>query len=80
MQQQVDTQARGAQPQGDGADAAHGTQQNVEGQKTRGNHGRNELESGFTWLACTPKVGKRRWRRGKRRTQTQSLLSSTLTT
>jgi|688.fasta_scaffold10727_15 hypothetical protein len=45
-----------------------------------GNHRPRSLAMGLTWLAGTPKVGKRRSRRGKLRTQTQSLLSSTLTT
>jgi hypothetical protein len=60
MQQQVETQSRDAQPQGNRADAAHGTDENVESEKSRGNHGRKALEKSCTWRACTPKVGKRR--------------------
>jgi hypothetical protein len=80
VQQQVDTQGCHGQAHGDRADAPGGMHHSMNRDELGGNHRLNSLGRGRTWLAGTAKVGKRPWLRGKRRSQTQSLKSSTLTT
>jgi hypothetical protein len=80
VQQQVKSQGRHNQPHGHRADSPGGTDQAANSHELRGNHQLSSLAIDRTWYAGTPKVGKRPLLSGKRRSQTQSLKSSTLTT